>query len=137
MLKVSDAANLAFHASTLLANAEAPRSAGDLARFLAVSESHMAKVLQRLARAGLLRSHRGPSGGFELARPAKELTLLEIYEAIEGPFGEQGCLLSRPVCDGSCCILGGLLRSVHAQIRDYLENTHLADMCPSFKKMEP
>ena len=134
MLKVSDAVNLAFHASALLASAEAPRSAGEMARYLDVSENHMAKVLQRLVRAGLMLSRRGPAGGFELNRPAAELSLLQIYEAIEGPFVEQGCLLNKPVCDGSCCIFGDLLQSVHGQIHKHLENTHLADMCPSFKK---
>lgn len=133
MLKVSDAVNLAFHASALLAGAEGPRSVGDLARRMEMSENHLSKVMQRLGRAGLVKSRRGPSGGFELARPAQDIRLLDIYEAIEGPYVEQGCLLAKPVCDGSCCLLGGLLQSVHAQLRSHLESTRLADMCPAFQ----
>ena len=43
------------------------------------------KIMNQLAHAGLLRGKRGPHGGFSLAQPAKEISLLEIIEAVEGP----------------------------------------------------
>ena len=45
----------------------------------------LVKIMFRLAQAGILRSKRGPHGGFSLAQPAKEISLLEIIEAVEGP----------------------------------------------------
>ena len=57
-----------------------------------VPESVLAKIFQSLARAGIVTSHRGAGGGFSLARPAAEITLLEIIEATEGPITIYDCV---------------------------------------------
>jgi Rrf2 family protein len=46
---------------------------------------YLLKILQQLVRANILRSKRGPRGGFFLARPAEDITLLEIVESVDGP----------------------------------------------------
>jgi Rrf2 family protein len=46
---------------------------------------YLLQVMQQLVRAGILTSKKGPNGGFNLARPAKEINMLEIVEAIDGP----------------------------------------------------
>ncbi|MDV2495467.1 MAG: Rrf2 family transcriptional regulator [bacterium] len=53
-------------------------------------ESFLAKVLQKLAKAGILESHKGNMGGFSLARPADEITLCEIIEALQDPIVASG-----------------------------------------------
>jgi Rrf2 family protein len=50
-----------------------------------LSESFLLKSLKPLVAAGVLRSVRGPGGGYRLARPARSITLLEVVEAVEGP----------------------------------------------------
>ena len=50
---------------------------------------YLLKILQAMVRANVLRSKRGPRGGYTLARPAKEITLLEIIEAVDGPISTQ------------------------------------------------
>ena len=50
---------------------------------------YLLKILQQLVRAGVLRSKRGPRGGFSLARPTKKITMLQIVEAVEGPMISQ------------------------------------------------
>jgi len=50
---------------------------------------YLLKILQQLVRANVLRSKRGPRGGFNLAKPAKKITMLEIIEAVEGPMTNQ------------------------------------------------
>ena len=51
----------------------------------------MAKLLQRLARRGLVASHHGIKGGYQMARPPSEITLWEIIEALEGPVSRSEC----------------------------------------------
>jgi len=55
-------------------------------------EKFLAKLLQNLSRAELVVSRRGPSGGFELAPAAKNATMMQVIEAIEGPFALNVCL---------------------------------------------
>jgi Rrf2 family protein len=100
-------------------------SAREMASALKVSVHHLSKVMQRLARAGLVDSVRGPHGGFKLARRASAITLLQIYEAIEGALPtKQECLLHKPACSGKC-ILGGLMSKMSGEVRDYLARTTL------------
>ena len=128
-IRVSDAASLAMHTMALLAQRkERAMTAREIAATLKASKAHLAKVLQRLAHAGLLRSERGPGGGFTLARPAKEVTLLQVYETIEGPLSSGTCLLHTRLCGGKNCILGGLLKQVNSQVRQYLAKTRLTDL---------
>jgi Rrf2 family protein len=55
--------------------------------------THLAKIFQRLVRAGVLASSRGVSGGFALKKPARELTMLDVVRAVDGPLDEDGCML--------------------------------------------
>lgn len=128
ILKVSEAASLGLHTMAYLAAQPNKRiSTHEVAEKLKVSEAHLAKVMQRLGRAGLVVSQRGPKGGFTLAKPPDKITLLEVYEAIEGKLNKTGCLLGKPVCDGDC-ILGGLLNGLDRQVREYFSTTKLLDI---------
>lgn len=131
ILKVSDAVNLALHAMLLLAQRRngGRLSVAEMSGRLGVSENHLAKVMQRLAKVGLARSRRGPGGGFTIGRPPGRITLLEIYTAMDGPLSERTCLLDRPVCEGDCCLLGGLLVDLHGRIAEHLERTTLDRIC--------
>lgn len=128
-LKISEACSLAIHAMTLMAIEPGRHfTTHDVAKTLNASEAHLSKVMQRLAKAELVRSVRGPHGGFELVRPPKETALITIYEVIEGPFVPNRCLLKKPVCQGHKCVLGGLIESINDRLRQYLEGTTLADL---------
>jgi len=127
--RVSEAASLALHSMTFLAGKQNGLvSAHEIAGALNVSEAHLQKVLQRLARTGLVKSTRGPKGGFALGRPRSKITLLEVYETIEGPLAMSGCLLGSPVCGGEKCIFGSLLRTVNKRMKDYLAHTTLPEL---------
>lgn len=136
--RMSEAAALGLHAAAFLARV--PRRAGEsgrkgrlvpvreIAAALEASEAHLSKVLQRLARAGLVGSTRGPGGGFRLGRPAESITLLEVYEAIEGPLDGSGCLFDHEVCAGKGCICGDLISDVHERTRRRLAGTRLSEL---------
>ena len=59
-------------------------------------------------------------------RPGNEITLLDIYESIEGPLNADDCLLETRICGGKSCIFKGLLHDVNRQFKDYLKNTTLS-----------
>ncbi len=129
MIRMSDAASLAIHAMAIMAKEpDAVHSTHGVATALGVSEAHLAKVMQRLTHVGLVSSVRGPKGGFIIARPAAEIRLLDVFEAIEGHLEPRGCLLRTPVCGGENCILGHLLGNVNREVSEYLTNTRLSDI---------
>lgn len=129
VLRISEAASLGLHAMAILAkDSEGRVSNRQFAEALNASEHHIAKVLARLAKAGLVDSTRGPGGGFVLARRPKDVTLLDVYEAVEGRLNPDLCLIDPPICKGGQCILGGLIRSVTEQFKEYLSGTTLADL---------
>ena len=123
---LSDAASLAFHAVALLAEQPDRRaSTREIAQAFGVSEHHLAKINHRLVRAGILEATRGPHGGVQLARPPEQITMMEVYEAIEGPMHDEHCVLGKPACGRTACIFGGLVGSVNRQVREHFENTTL------------
>jgi len=66
----------------------------------------LARILARLAHAGLVQSEQGRGGGSRLARPAGKITLREAVEAVEGPFGVVRCIMEDRVCgEGAPCAL--------------------------------
>ncbi|MBN2224917.1 MAG: Rrf2 family transcriptional regulator [Deltaproteobacteria bacterium] len=133
VLKVSQAASLAVHTMALLAgDHEKPLSARQIAETLHVSEAHLAKVLGRLAREGLVQSTRGPRGGFVLTEGADRAPLLTVFEAIEGKFAPHDCLFETPLCDEGKCIFGDLVKKINEQMRRYLSETLISDTTVAF-----
>jgi len=125
IMNISEAYSLALHAMPLVAGAkgEAPITAHAIATRLGASEAHLAKVLQRLVHGGILRSSRGPSGGFSLDRPAAEITLRDVYEAVEGPLKLEDCLIGTQICGGKSCVFDDLIHKVNADFEHYLDHT--------------
>ena len=132
-LRLSEAASLALHALALMAARPGePISTKKIAATLRISEAHLSKVLQRLAKVGLVTATRGPKGGFALGRAPETISLLEVYEAIDGPVGSGDCALGEAVCTGRTCVLGGLVKAVNDQMRDYLAATRLSDVTRAY-----
>jgi Rrf2 family protein len=84
-MKLSGGIEWAAHCCVVLSGASAPVPAAKLAEFHGVSPSYLAKQLQALSAAGLIRSTQGRVGGYELTRPPQEITLEDVVLAIEGP----------------------------------------------------
>jgi Rrf2 family protein len=90
------------------------------------SKYHVSKILQKLVKDGFLTSQRGPSGGFELTRAPQEITLLQIFESIEGKIVISRCPLNK-ACPFGDCIFEDLTMRMTEQFRDYLQEHTLAD----------
>ena len=135
VFKVSEAAAIGLHAAVYLA-AHPGRAcrAREMAEALKASEAHLVKVLQRLARAGIMEAVRGPKGGFTLSRPAAEVSLGDVFEAIDGKLKPFSCLLKHRACDGRLCILGGMVKRVNQEALDYLTTTKLSELITAYGK---
>jgi Rrf2 family protein len=126
ILKISEAASLGLHGMIILAqHRDEVVSVKYMAEQLDVSANHLSKVMQRLVKTGLVTSVKGNRGGFQLAQEPEKITLLDIYEAIDGKFNPSGCLLGRNACAAGECILGDLIRSVNKQVEDHFRGTKL------------
>ena len=128
-LKISEAAVLGLHAMVFIAkNRDNMATTKEIAVFHNASLAHLSKVMQRLVRAGMVKSARGPKGGFILGKNGEEITLLQIYELFEGTLNMNNCLFETPVCGKKNCLFGDLIKDVNNMTRNYLKNTKLSDV---------
>lgn len=128
LLKISEAASLAFHAMALVAAQNGARkTTPEMSSIMNVSEAHLSKVMQRLVKNGLVKSTRGPKGGFSLVKRENDISLLDIYRVIEGNPAARACLLAHPICNGDGCLLGEIA-SLENKMIEYLGKTTLADL---------
>jgi FeS assembly SUF system regulator len=99
------------------------------------AESHIpqpmaSKILKGLARAGLLKSHRGAKGGYGLARPAESITVAEVIVALDGPIALTACIEDGP---GGCeiealCPARANWQRINDAIRNALDGITMAEM---------
>lgn len=100
----------------------------DAATALELPPSYLAKLFQRMARKGLLESHRGPRGGYVLARPAASITLADVVAATQEPAeGRRECLLEPRSCAGDAfCSIHEDVVAAERRINDALSRITLA-----------
>jgi len=106
-----------------LQRADSMTSIKTLTRKLGIPYHFLAKILQKLTKKGLLRSLKGPTGGFTLALPAEKITLFQIIEAIDGAGFMTTCVLGFSECSGRnpCSVheqWGSLRTSIHTMLVD-------------------
>ncbi len=72
---------------------------GEISKAQSVPKTFAAKIMQKLQRAGLVKSKRGVKGGYTLTRRPSDITLLDVIEAIEGPLSLNVCVIDQNSCD--------------------------------------
>jgi Rrf2 family protein len=111
------------------ASSSVAQSAKDIAEAYHIPPQLLAKILQTLARAGLLISHAGTNGGYALSRSAKQITAFEVIRAIDGPLFITSCITIHGTCDlDSHCTIKEPLRKVNDSIKDLLSAIRIADL---------
>ncbi len=129
IVQITEAASIGLHAMVLIAKGSGEQvSVKTVSAATGASENHLAKVMQRLSKAGLVDSVRGPKGGFVLARSPESISFLQIYEAIEGPIRKETCVIHREHCTFKGCMFGGLIGKTTQEFADYFANTKLSDL---------
>ena len=95
----------------------------------------LAKILQQLARKGLLRSSKGPTGGFSLRTSPKEISLIQLVEALDGLSDYQKCVSGLSECtDDAPCGMHDSWKALRSRIMEYLETTTIADLASALEQ---
>ncbi len=128
LVHISEAASLAIHSLALIASSKARLNAKKIAEILHVSQNHLAKILQVLAKNEYLDSNRGPGGGFVLKKKAEEVSMLEVYQLIEGNVDCQFCGITENLCPFISCIFGGKPDKLTNEFVEYLTTTKISDL---------
>ncbi len=107
----------------------APRKVDDIAQAQHIPVSFLENILTQLRSSGVVRSQRGPEGGYWLARPATELDLARVIRAVEGPLvGVRGQRPEEIEYTGSAQSLQQVWIALRANLRKVLEETTVADV---------
>lgn len=129
MLKLTKKADYGLIALCHLASVGRAASAKDIAAGYGIPLPLLSKILQKLARTGLLTSEQGTHGGYRLARDARDITTLEVIRAIDGPIILTHCFTEHAACDQSPrCPVREPLRKVHEGILRLLASITILDL---------
>src|SRR6202051_1883254 len=133
MLKLTKKADYALMAMKHLADhaheSSGSSSAKDVADSFGIPPEALAKILQRLAKAGLLHSQHGTNGGYRLARAAPTISAFEVIQPIDGPLFITSCVTVRGECGQSNrCNIREPLRKVNDSIEAVLKRIKISHM---------
>jgi Rrf2 family protein len=138
MFKLSKKADYGLIAMKHLANhrQEHACSANEIAEEYGISATLMAKVLQKLAKQGLVAAKHGSTGGYQLARQPDKISALDVLTAIDGPVLITSCVTSHGNCDATeRCSVKEPLQRVNESILNVLNTVTIAHL--SEEKQEP
>lgn len=95
-----------------------------------ISQAYLEQIFMQLRRGGLVNSSRGPGGGYTLARPPQEITILEIMRAVDEPVQMTRCSLNKVdgCVVGNRCLTHGLWQDLGLHITQFLNETTLEDV---------
>jgi len=131
MLKLTKKADYGLMAMKHLAEHRhrAACSAKDIAESYGIPSEALAKILQRLVKAGLLISQHGTNGGYTLARSPETISAFEVIRAIDGPLFITSCITVRGECDQTDrCTIREPLRRVNDSIEQVLRSISISEM---------
>jgi len=131
-MRITAKADYAVRAAAELAAAEGrggPVKGEELARSQSIPKNFLENILTELRRAGIVRTRRGAEGGYQLARPAAEITVAEVLRAVEGPLAAvQGTRPEQLSYEGAAAALPDVWVALRASLRSVLEHVTLAEI---------
>jgi len=130
MLALSQTAGYAILAlSDMAEDGEQWALAGEIAQRTGVPRPYLSKILHALVKAQLLKAKRGYRGGFRLARPKRQIRVLDVVEAVDGQAWASRCLLGLEVCsDERACPTHEFWKAARGGIADCLARLSLSDV---------
>lgn len=126
IVSLSEAASIGIHGMVMIARKNGQVNVQTIADATDTSRHHVAKIMQRLSKEGLLISYRGPGGGFALNKMPADINLLQVYEAIEGKIVATKCPLNKPICPFKKCLMNNVTYEMTIKFKNYLKSQTLA-----------
>jgi len=126
VINFSNAMTIGVHSLIILAREKKPMNAILLAERIGSTKFHVAKVLQRLVKDDILRSMRGPTGGFQLVKDPSEVTVFDIYRSIEGEIDYDECTHTNPVTPIDKCIRETIVKKMTEDFVNYMKEHTVA-----------
>ena len=128
IVKFSEAASIAVHGVILIAKSDKFLNVTKIADVIGASKHHVAKIMQRLTKDGLIKSMRGPTGGFILTKKPEEISFLHLYESVEGKVTIDECPFNRQeICTFEKCILNNITPKMTKDFIRYMEKQFVSD----------
>lgn len=126
--------DMAYHSGTL------PAQIKDISRRQAISPRYLEQIFQDLKKAGLLRSRRGPQGGYFLAKKPQEITVRDIIEAAEGEMALVDCTKEAKARKKKCefdnlCVTQTIWAEAGRRLNEYFESVTLKDLCDEGRRL--
>ncbi len=126
--------DMAYHSGTL------PAQIKNISRRQNISPRYLEQIFQDLKKGGLLKSRRGPQGGYFLSRKPQDITVKEILDAAEGNMNLVDCARSGKGCKQTCefdnhCVTQKVWDEASRRLNDYLASITLKDLCDEGKDM--
>lgn len=129
---ITRASEYAILSLILLSKSQKPQDSESLSHELSISKSFLAKILQSLAKRGILKSYKGVNGGFALAKDAQDINMLEIMSCVEGKAPAVfDCASSEENCPSdraNICSIWPFLNKLQGKIDFFLADLTLADI---------
>jgi len=127
IVTLSEAGSIAIHAVVLVARSKDIINVNQIADATKASRHHVAKIMQRLVKDGILYSTRGPRGGFYMRKSPKDISLLSLYELIEGEVDPGDCMMDYPICPFDKCLMGNLVKDLTLEFKSYMHKMKVSD----------
>ncbi len=124
-LNFSSAVSIAIHGIVMISRSKSPLNVNEISEAMACSSHHVAKVMQMMSKLGFVASKRGVNGGFVIAKDLSQISLMEIYEAIEGKLDESPCIAPSKTCPFASCLLCGIKKDMNEHLAGILRSRTL------------
>lgn len=116
-----------------------PTQIKDIARRQKISQRYLEQIFNKLLKAGLLKSRRGPRGGYMLSRDASEISVGDIIRAAQGPIVPVRCLSEEEEEKNQCdivqsCITRHIWKETQTLLVDYYDSVTIAGLCSIARK---
>ncbi len=139
-MRITQEADYALRITSVLAVSEVPVGAQQIATEVHIPARFAMKILRKLMLKGLVKATRGATGGYSLAQSAKDISILQVVEAIDGKIEVRHCLDGGHICtynsDKSLCRFHNVFCELNAQITQKLSSLNIADMVDPSISME-